>query len=440
MGVTNLQKTIVTNKLSTDLTVLTNNRLVELCLLYRASPDALLNFPNLLEVEVHRRFTVEELATSGTIYSVLQNFCNTFKTEAFKFKAKMSELNNSSPTNIWFIDNLTYFKTAINDLDNMNWLVTKTDIITKILYNSYGLEAIGKSTNASTVVLTTPNSEAIWKGVPNLWSIWIDCAEGVNVILKSSNLINYVTADTSILTIIFNSSTVILNNFLNSALFIQNIASSTFFVNYVVTKVAFRNKLFANIPVLTNILNYTLPVNTFLNPTNNIVIPMLESSTICAVIVKSSKALAYIISNAALKLIITQQDSSLQFINFQSQKIEIYKTVKANWTRTVKLFAYSASSSDEQLPTLSSATNINAPSLVFVNVGSYSDLAHWSRGVLRSYIYHNGTNLYGTIITTATIYRPSEFTESNISLIAFNGAYFQSLANAWVHIEEWKPL
>ena len=196
MTTTPQQIAAISAQLSVDLATVTDDRIIELCLLYRSEPDAYPVFADNLKIEITRRFTAAEIAANDVMFSVIQNFSNQFTSPIPYFAKKMLEMAASVNRDIWFIDNLVMMQTFAGDLDAMNWLVEpkQADVLAKVLNNTYGLKVIGNSLIASTAVLTHQPSVDIWKTVPFLWDagFWADCPAGMSVIFKSRELLEYV--------------------------------------------------------------------------------------------------------------------------------------------------------------------------------------------------------------------------------------------------------
>ena len=207
MAITQTQITAIATRLAVDLSVVSNDRLIELCLLHRAAPDALPSFLVGLETELVRRFTAQYIAANDVIFAVLQNFANNFASPVPYFQMQMIQMAATVNRDIWFQNNTALFTASIDDIDVMTWLVTQPDILQKCLNNSFGLMMIAQSTTASTAILTHEPAVALWKQADNLWSIWSIHAVGMTVLAKSSELMSYVAASSTAMTAVIASST-----------------------------------------------------------------------------------------------------------------------------------------------------------------------------------------------------------------------------------------
>ncbi|WP_048780686.1 hypothetical protein [Cardiobacterium hominis] len=186
------QKTAVANLLKADLTSLSHQRLIELCILYEATPEAHDIFPAALKTELERRFTAAEIAKNDTLYAVLQKKANTYQSAIPLFHQRLLEMAGTVNRDIWFTDNKALFESAIADADVARWLVKQHDILEKCLHNRLALAMLAESATASSAILTEQNSLALWKNTPDLWGIWPQHAAGMTVIAKSAELTQYV--------------------------------------------------------------------------------------------------------------------------------------------------------------------------------------------------------------------------------------------------------
>ena len=186
------QKTAVANILKGDLQSLSHQRLIELCILYEAAPEAHDIFPAALKTELERRFTAAEIAKNDTLYAVLQKKANTYQSAIPLFHQRLLEMAGTVNRDIWFTDNKALFESAIADADVARWLVKQHDILEKCLGNRLALAMLAESTPAATAILSEPTAVALWKNTTNLWDIWPQHAPGMTVIAKSAELTQYI--------------------------------------------------------------------------------------------------------------------------------------------------------------------------------------------------------------------------------------------------------
>lgn len=186
------QITAIDTKLSVSLPTLTDDKIIELCLLQRAAPEVKPAFVEALNTEITRRFTASEIAANDVMFSVIQNFANQFTSGIPLFAKKMLEMSASVNRDIWFSNNSIMFAEAIEDVTLLAWLITKPDVVTKILSNTLGLTAVAKSTKASTAILSNSETVVILKATTNVWQIVTGQSQFMNVLVVSSEMMTYV--------------------------------------------------------------------------------------------------------------------------------------------------------------------------------------------------------------------------------------------------------
>lgn len=191
------QTQIVNSILSVDLSTVDSDRLVELCVIHRANPEAHAGFPAALQTELERRFDDAAIRADDTVFAVLETFAAQFQKAVGLFAIKLREMAASINRDIWFTDNEALFKSALADADTANWIAENHDILEKILNNSIALPWVAQSETAATAILTKTESLALWKNTANLWNVWPNHAAGMKVVAKSSELMQY-TMDTAL--------------------------------------------------------------------------------------------------------------------------------------------------------------------------------------------------------------------------------------------------
>lgn len=397
-----LQLAAAAAKLSVDLATVTDDRLIELCLLYRSAPDALETFPTALAAEIERRFTAEQIGKEDVMFSVLQNFANQFKSPVSFFAHKMQEMAATVNRDIWFTNNEQWFKEQIGNEENMQWLVGKPSILEKTLNNRYALAWIAQSTSASTAVLTNAAAVALWKNADNLWQIWPQHQAGMTVLAQSSELVNYVINDTVAMSAIIASSTAM------SAV----IASST-----AMTVVAASSTAMSAVAASSTAMSAVAASSTAMN----------------AVAASDAAMSAVAASSVALECILQQPDAPKTLIRnnqlFQTVRQQIYDTVKTKWAKKRGISLRQGSSG---IFYLSGNSSLLTPAgFVFVCLGS------WGTG------YPNGRHQLehpdGSIAATGG-YR--EFPSSMIAVdgISFNGAKVKQVSDIGSsYAELWAP-
>ena len=265
MAITQTQITAIATRLAVDLSVVSNDRLIELCLLHRAAPDALPSFLVGLETELVRRFTAQYIAANDVIFAVLQNFANNFASPVPYFQMQMIQMAATVNRDIWFQNNTALFTASIDDIDVMTWLVTQPDILQKCLNNSFGLTMIAQSTTASTVILTNDPAVTLWKQATGLWIIWPSHSAGMNVLALSSELMSYIAASSTAMTAVAASSTAL------SKIVVSTLARNALMANNTVFQ-SVRQQMFSTVRANWTkraALNQESPVNSLMTTINS---------------------------------------------------------------------------------------------------------------------------------------------------------------------------
>ena len=188
------QKTTVANILKGDLQSLSHQRLIELCLLYEAAPDAYDTFPTALKTELERRFTAAEIGKSDVLFAVLQKKANTYQSAIPLFHQRLLEMAGTVNRDIWFTDHEALFRSAIDNDEVAAWLVAKAqeDILNKCLRNRIALGYLAQSQTTATAILANETACALWKDAPDLWQVWPQHRTGMAVVAKSAELTQYI--------------------------------------------------------------------------------------------------------------------------------------------------------------------------------------------------------------------------------------------------------
>lgn len=186
------QKAAVAAILNTDLSTLDSDRLIELCVIYRAAPDALDTFPTALKAELERRYSSEVIASEDVNFGVLQHMSNQFQSAIPYFHLKLLEMTSTINRDIWFTDNEALFRASIDNAEVAAWIVKQPDILNKCLGNRLALVYIAQSTTAATAILSDETACAVWKNAPDLWQVWPLYRPGFDVVAKSAELTQYI--------------------------------------------------------------------------------------------------------------------------------------------------------------------------------------------------------------------------------------------------------
>ena len=314
------QKTAVANILKGDLKTLSHQRLIELCILYEAAPDAHDIFPAALKTELERRFTAAEIAKNDTLYAVLQKKANTYQSTIPLFHQRLLEMAGTVNRDIWFTDNKALFESAIADADVARWLVKQHDILEKCLRNRLALAMLAASATASSAILTDQNSLALWKNTPDLWDIWPQHREGMTVIAKSAELTQYIIDTPAALAAVVAS-----DNAMQPL-----IASATARRVWVDSEVAM-TAVAASQTAMTAVAASQTAM-TAVAASQTAMTAVAASQTAMTAVALSSVALAEIVQTATARTaLITHND------NLQAVRQQVYNTVKTSWHRKVNV-------------------------------------------------------------------------------------------------------
>ena len=328
------QKTAVANLLKGDLTSLSHQRLIELCLLYEAAPDAYDTFPTALKTELERRFTAAEIGKNDTLYAVLQKKANTYQSAIPLFHQRLLEMAGTVNRDIWFTDNKALFESAIADADVAKWLTQQHDILEKCLHNRLALAMLAASATASTAILSDQTAVALWKNTPGLWDIWPQHTPGMTVIAKSAELTQYIIDTPAALAAVVAS-----DNAMQPL-----IASATARRVWVDSEVAMRTVAASEVAMSA----------------------VAGSQVAMAAVAVSSVALAEIIQTATGRAALIAHNDNLQAVRQQ-----IYDTVKASWKRKVNVNGGSSSSPGVEA-TITNPIKSPENALVFACLGHYN--------------------------------------------------------------------
>ena len=329
------QKTAVANLLKADLTSLSHQRLIELCILYEAAPDAYDTFSTALKTELERRFTAAEIAKNDTLYAVLQKKANTYQSAIPLFHQRLLEMAGTVNRDIWFTDNKALFESAIADADVARWLVKQHDILEKCLRNRLALAMLAASATASSAILTDQNSLALWKNTPDLWDIWPQHREGMTVIAKSAELTQYIIDTPAALTAVVASQTAM-----------TAVAASQTAMTAVAASQTAMTAVAASQTAMTAVA---------------------ASQTAMTAVALSSVALAEIVQTATARTaLITHND------NLQAVRQQVYNTVKTSWNRKVNVHGGGGSGEPGAEQALTNPIKSPENALVFACLGNYS--------------------------------------------------------------------
>ena len=386
------QKTAVANLLKADLTSLSHQRLIELCILYEAAPEAHDIFPAALKTELERRFTAAEIGKNDTLYAVLQKKANTYQSAIPLFHQRLLEMAGTVNRDIWFTDNKALFESAIADADVAKWLVQQRDILEKCLHNRLALAMLAASANASSAILTDPNSLALWKNTPDLWQVWPQHTPGMTVIAKSAELTQYVVDTPAALAAVVAS-----DNAMQPL-----IASPTARRVWVDSAVAMAAVAGSQVAMAA----------------------VAGSQVAMAAVAGSSIALAEIVQTATARAALIAHNDNLQAVREQ-----IYDTIKTGWKRKVNVYAGASGAIGTTIPGLTNPIKTPENALVFACMGF---LGGWTAGKLE--LQHPGGSV--AMLGTNTRLQPNSML--SVDGITFGGAtVINRVAHGYGYLELW---
>ncbi len=396
------QKTAVANLLKADLTSLSHQRLIELCILYEATPEAHDIFPAALKTELERRFTAAEIAKNDTLYAVLQKKANTYQSAIPLFHQRLLEMAGTVNRDIWFTDNKALFESAIADADVARWLVQQRDILEKCLHNRLALAMLAESTPAATAILSEPTAVALWKNTPDLWDIWPQHAAGMTVIAKSAELTQYIIDTPAALAAVIAS-----DNAMQPL-----IASPTarhVWVDSAVAMAAVAGSQVAMAAVAGSQVAMAA---------------VAGSQVAMAAVAASSTALAEIVQTATGRAALIAHNDNLQAVRQQ-----IYDTIKTGWKRKVNVYTGASGAVGTTIPGLTNPIKTPENALVFACMGF---LSGWTAGKLE--LQHPG----GSVAMLGTNTRPQPNSMLSVDGITFGGAaVINRVAHGYGYFELW---
>ena len=431
------QKTAVTNILKGDLKTLSHQRLIELCILYEAAPDAHDIFPAALKTELERRFTAAEIDKNDTLYAVLQKKANTYQSTIPLFHQRLLEMAGTVNRDIWFTDNKALFESAIADADVARWLVKQHDILEKCLRNRLALAMLAASATASSAILTDQNSLALWKNTPDLWDIWPQHRTGMAVVAKSAELTQYIL-DTAVALSAVIAADAAMRELAAAPTAMRIVAASkTGMTAAAASEVAMRAvagsevamRAVAGSDVAMRVILATNKALALVIASQTAMTAVAASQTAMTAIAASQTAMTAVASvTAALKTVLKTNDfrTALMASNtvFQAARAAAYQTVSASGSGWVKQRAQ-----DADVVTQLNQSFATPTGFVFACLGYYG-----TRSDGRTTLFHPG----GTAAATAGS-RSNPTSMLSVDGISFNGATFTETGDGYAYAELWAP-
>ena len=396
------QKTAVAAILKSDLKTVNHQRLIELCLLYEAAPDAHDTFPAALKTELARRFTAAEIQKNDTLYAVLQKKANTYQSAIPYFHLRLLEMAGTVNRDIWFTDNKALFESAIADADVAKWLVQQRDILEKCLHNRLALAMLAESTPAATAILSEQTAVALWKNSPGLWDIWPQHTPGMTVVAKSAELTQY-TIDTPAALAAVVAAETAMRAVAGSEVAMRAVAGSEVAMRAVAgSEVAMRAVAGSEVAMRA----------------------VAGSEVAMRAVAASSVALAEIVqTDTARAALIAHND------NLQAVRQQIYDTIKTGWKRKVNIHGGSEVSAPAVSNTMTNPLKMPESALVFACLGRHSN---WPNGILE--LQHPG----GNVAARTTTARSQPTSMIAVDGISFGGAIvFNRTDSGYGYAELW---
>nr|DAX63441.1 MAG TPA: Tail fiber protein [Caudoviricetes sp.] len=330
------QKAAVAAILNTDLSTLDSDRLIELCVIYRAAPDALDTFPAALKTELERRYSSEVIASEDVNFGVLQHMANQFQSAIPYFHLRLLEMAGTVNRDIWFADHEAIFRSSIDNAEVAAWLIKQPDILNKCLGNRLALGYLAQSTTAATAILSDEIASAVWKDAPDLWKVWPRHSAGMQVLAKSAELVQYIIDTAPALSAV-----------IAAPIAMQALAAS---------------------PTAMRIMVDIDKAMTAVAASSVAMQAVAASSVAMQAVAASSVAMqAVAASEEKFKAAMIQHNEQLQAV-----RATMYDTVKAHWTQ-VRNIQLRDGQSGVRYENGSSALTAPANAWVFVCLGSYSN-------------------------------------------------------------------
>nr|DAJ47032.1 MAG TPA: Tail fiber protein [Caudoviricetes sp.] len=376
------QKAAVAAILNTDLSTLDSDRLIELCVIYRAAPEALDTFPAALKAELERRYSSEVIASEDVNFGVLQHMSNQFQSAIPYFHLKLLEMAATVNRDIWFTDNEALFRVSIDNAEVAAWIVKQPDILNKCLGNRLALGYIAQSVTAATAILSDETACAMWKNAPDLWQVWPLYRPGFDVVAKSAELTQYIIDTAPALAAV-----------IAATIAMQALAAS---------------------PTAMRIMADTGKAMT----------AVAASSVAMQAVAASSVAMQAVAAEEKFKAELIQHNEQLQAV-----RAIMYDTVKAHWTQARNIQLRDGQSG-ERYENNNSALATPANALVFVCLGSFSG---WNAGRHRLEHPDGSTAANGG-------YRNAPTTMLAVDAVSFVGAKVkQTVQFGHSYAEVWAP-
>lgn len=176
----------INTQLSVNLSTVTDDRLIELCLLYRSAPSVRPAFVAALNAEITRRFTPAYIAANDVMFSVLQNFANQFYTTpvAKNFADGVTKLLAATDKETWSAANTKFYQDALTVSADWNALIDNKPVFAAVCESLTAMDILlanpafsTKTTSVEADVVTMINSSSAliaWTKSPHTRSTLIN--------------------------------------------------------------------------------------------------------------------------------------------------------------------------------------------------------------------------------------------------------------------------
>ena len=368
------QKSTIASILSVDLATLDSDRLIELCVIYRAAPDALDTFPTALKAELERRYSSEVIASEDVNFGVLQHMSNQFQSAIPYFHLKLLEMAATVNRDIWFTDHEALFRSSIDNTEVAAWLVKQPDILNKCLGNRLALGFLAQSTIAATAILSDEIASAVWKDAPDLWVVWPQHSAGMQVLAKSAELVQHVIDTTPALSAVtaaepamqaLAASSTAMRIASASGKTMAAVAASEVAMKAVAASEVAMKAVAASEVAMQAVAASEVAMKTV--AASGVAMKLVAGSEIAMkAVAGSSTALKLVIAEDGNRKLLMAHNDTLQAV-----RAIMYDTVKAHWTQVRNIQLHDGTPG-VRYESGNSALATPAGALVFVCLGSYS--------------------------------------------------------------------
>ena len=420
------QKAAVAAILNTDLSTLDSDRLIELCVIYRAAPDALDTFPAALKAELERRYSSEVIASEDVNFGVLQHMSNQFQSAIPYFHLKLLEMTGTINRDIWFTDNEALFRASIDNAEVAAWIVKQPDILNKCLGNRLALVYIAQSTTAATAILSDETACAVWKNAPDLWQVWPLYRPGFDVVAKSAELTQYIIDTAPALSAVI-AAPIAMQALAASSTAMRIASASGKAMAAVAASEVAMQAVAASEVAMQAVAGSEIAMKTIVG--NEIAIKAIAGSRVAMKIVAGSELAMRGIASASLALLVILRTDAFRAeliannTAFQAVRTAMYQTISnpdSGWQR-------SRAQREDGVASLN-LTFANPAGFVFACLGYYSN------PTASCTLHHPGGAEAAKAGSTP---KPSAMT--SVDGVSFNGATFTEQGDGVAYAELWTP-